>query len=76
MTTYVICGRSYEGAEESERVLSSLFFDMCRDLGIDYGQDHVAWRECFNDWTDSLCKDDLICEASYKDLCPIGERFE
>lgn len=76
MTTYVICGRAYEGAEESERVLSSLFFDMCRDLGIDCGQDSAAWRECFNDWTDALNKDGLICDAAYNDLCPLGEQFQ
>lgn len=75
MKTYVIHGKEHD-CEEAERYLSALFCDMASDLGIDYGDDAAAWREFFNDWTDALCKDGIICENSYNDLCPIGERFE
>jgi hypothetical protein len=74
MKTYEVCGKQYE-YDDAERQLSALFLDMASDLDIDYGDDDTAWRTFFNDWTDMLCKDGLICESSYQDLCPIGEQF-
>ena len=73
---YTLWDKEFDNANDAERLLSAMFSDMCQDIGIDYGNDDVAWRECFNNWTDAICKDGLICEASYSDLCPIGERFE
>lgn len=74
--TYTLFNREYDDSCDAERMLSDMFADMCQDIGIDYGDDAVAWREFFNDWTDMLCKDGLICDASYQDLCAVGDRFE
>lgn len=73
---YVLWDKEYDDSCDAERMLSAMFFDMCQDVGIDFGNDSVAWCECFNNWTDMLCEDDLICDASYRDLLPIGSRFE
>ena len=74
--TFSISGREYDDVDTVERQLSALFIDMCNELGIDHGDDAVAWRTDFNNWTDSLCKAGLICEQSYDQLCPVGDRFE
>jgi len=74
--TFVILGREYDDHDDAERHLSALFVDMCDDLEIDHGDDAVAWREDFNNWTDALHKDGQLCAASYDQLCPVGARFE
>lgn len=74
--TYNICGRDVEGESNAESHLSALFLDMCVDCEIDFDDDSVAWRECFNNWTDMLNKDGLLCDAGYSDLCSVGSQFE
>lgn len=74
--TYNICGRDVDGIENAESHLSALFFDMCSECEVDFGDDSVAWRDFFNNWTDMLNKDGLLCDAGYNDLCPIGDQFE
>lgn len=76
MTVYIIHNREFECKDEAESYLTSLFKDMCSELEIDLGDDSPAWREFFNDWTNLLCSDGIICESSYMDLCPIGDEFE
>ena len=73
---YNINGHEYDDADTAERHLSALFFDMCAEFDIDYGGDAVAWRECFNDWTDALNKDGALCGRAYRELCPVGSRFD
>ncbi len=75
---YIVFGREFEDCESilAERYLNQFFSEFCDDLGIDYGDDGAAWRECFNDWTDSANSNGDICDAAYSDLCPIGARFE
>lgn len=73
---YEISGKGFDDKDSAERFLTALFVDMCFDLEIDLGNDSAAWRESFNNWTDSLHRDGLICDSSVNDLCPIGERFE
>lgn len=74
--TYTIWNKEYEDKQDAERMLSAMFLYMCQDVGIDCGDDSVAWCTVFNDWTDALCKDGSICDASYQDLCPVGDVFE
>lgn len=76
--TYMVFGRVYEESESilAERALTASFLETCADMGIDHGSDGAAWRESFNDWTDSLCQNGQICDAAYSDLCPIGTQFE
>jgi hypothetical protein len=76
MTTYHINGFEYDDADTAERQLSALFFDMCFDLDIDYGDDAAAWREFFNNWTDALNRDGDLCDAGYTDLCSVGAQFD
>jgi hypothetical protein len=73
---YTINRREYDDRDDAERHLSALFFDMCADVGIDFGDDAPAWRECFNNWTDAMNKDGALCDAAYQDLCPVGACFE
>ena len=76
--TYTVFGRVYEESESilAARALTASFLNICAYAGIDHGNDGAAWRESFNNWTDSLCKGGQICDAAYNDLCPIGTQFE
>lgn len=76
--TYTIFGRVYEESESilAERALTASFLETWADTGIDHGNDGAAWRESFNNWADSLCRDGQICDAAYNDLCPIGTQFK
>ena len=76
MPEFQINGRTYNDADTAERHLTALFLDMFADLDIDYGDDAVAWREAFNNWTDMLNKSGDLCARAYNDLCPVGARFD
>lgn len=76
MTTYEMWNKEFDDSNDAGRFLTAMFNNMCQDCGIDYRDDSAAWRECFNDWTDCLNKDGIICDESYQDLCPIGSKFE
>jgi hypothetical protein len=76
--TFTIFGREFEAAESilAERHLTKCFLDMCAEFGIDHGDDSAAWREDFNNWTDSLNRNGDICDSAYDSLCPIGRMFD
>ena len=35
--------------------------------------DTVALNEAFNNWTDTLCKDDVISDEQYNTFCYVGK---
>lgn len=76
--TYAIFGREYEESESilAERALTAAFLETWDEMGIDHGNDGAAWRESFNNWTDSLHCGGQICENAYSDLCPVGTQFD
>ena len=61
----------------SEEELSELFDSEIAPMVIEqYGADDLpALREAFNDWTDSLCKDNLLHAEQYACYCYCGELF-
>lgn len=74
--SYKMWNREFDGKGEAESFLTAMFVDMCQDLEIDFGNDAAAWRGFFNDWTDDIHRDGIICDDSVQYLCPVGDRFE
>jgi hypothetical protein len=76
--TYTVFRREFDESESilAERYLNQFFSAFCDDCGINFGHDGAAWRECFNNWTDSANRNGDICDSAYSDLCPIGARFD
>ena len=64
-----------EGLIDSEEALSELFDETIAPMVIEqYGaDDEAAMSESFNDWADSLCKDNQLHSEQYSQYCYIGK---
>ena len=62
---------------DSEGALSEMFDAMVEDMSAEtrlkLQDDEPMLSELFNNWTDSLCKDDLLHDEQYNQYFYIGE---
>ncbi len=60
----------------SEEDLSELFDEMNTDWLKDHENDQCAIDQCFNDFTDFLCKNGEIHPEQYNNYCYVGKYSE
>ena len=54
----------------TDRELMQAFVDAIAPVVVEqYGADQVALDEAFNNWTDSLRRDEQITERQYNEVC-------
>lgn len=64
MSTYTLFGVEYDDIDDLNEKLAETFWGT---FGDNFRTDEVAKRETFNNWTDSLCKGDELCDQGYND---------
>ena len=70
-TLYCVGENQHEDIYDANKELSDMFFDLTPIA--EFGNDTVAMREAFNNWTDALCKDGEICDDTYNECELIEE---
>ncbi len=61
---------------DSEEVLSQMFDEGHADWLHEHRDDHIMISECFNNWTDGLCKDGVIHPEQYDKYGYVGKYSE